>query len=173
MRRVIYEHNQSKRPSHTPRAFLEPTSSLIVACAAGYYWRGQKPASPLSFPCWHHQGGLPYSRGVQLWSLRSWFACIFSFQTSKPQMRFISSSSAWLEWNLWGKHRTPLCFTVACTRLMSVIVVNILRTRLNSQFQCGNCRSTSPIMCVLAGYKDLHALYCALRAACAVHGAEY
>lgn len=82
-------------------------SDLCVCSRVGNCWRGLKPASPLSLPCWHHQGGLPYSRGVQFWSLRGWFACVFSFLTSKPQMKFISYASAWLEWNIWWGKKIP------------------------------------------------------------------
>ncbi|GAA6076575.1 uncharacterized [Tachysurus ichikawai] len=42
-----------KNPSHahTPCFPRAKKLSLIYACAAGYCWRGLKPASPLSFPC--------------------------------------------------------------------------------------------------------------------------
>lgn len=77
-----------KNPSHAPTSCFPRANklSLISACAAGYCWRGLEPASPSPFPCWHHQGGLPYSRGAQFQAQRGCFDSIFSFQTSKPQI---------------------------------------------------------------------------------------
>lgn len=71
---------KTRAHAHSVLSSNQPALSNLCACS-------RVPASPLSFPCWHHQGGLPYSRGVQLSSPRGWFVCIFSFQTSTRQMR--------------------------------------------------------------------------------------
>lgn len=63
MRRVIYKQKKKTPPTHTSCFPRTNQRSLISARAPGYCWRVLKPASPLSFPCWHHQGGLPYSTG--------------------------------------------------------------------------------------------------------------
>lgn len=170
MRRVIYEQNQSKLPpTHTP--CVPPTNQLsrISARAAGYRWRGLKPASPLPFPCWHHQGGLPYSRGVQFVFIPTGLFCLHIFIPNKQ-----TTDEVYQPWFCLAGRKSPrrTLDTLPLHRRALPIRKYPENRSEYSHSQCANYRSTSPIMRVLAGCKDVHALYRALTAAFPVHGAE-